>query len=139
MIEEIYNLRNDIKRIIAIQEASKNKISQFGFKIENNVLFGTNEWFDLVNQGVINKFIIKGEITNIFLSGHNDFPEFEIQNKTGKSIWPRFGDLTKYSIGGIFEIIYVEQKFKRPIGYVGTKSKCIIEIMRISDMKFKIR
>ncbi len=60
--------------------------------------------------------------------GLNDYPEFEIENRKGKSSWTREGIDDAYKVGKSIEIIYVEQKFKRPIGILGPISKCVIEI-----------
>jgi len=52
---QIYSLKNDFKRIKMVQEASIDKNSYSGYKIENGLLFGTKEWFTAIDNGIIHK------------------------------------------------------------------------------------
>jgi hypothetical protein len=127
-LKSIYCLKEDYRRIKIIQEASIDEKSIYGYKIENGLLFGTKEWFDAIEDGIIIKHSIKGIITRIFMSGHNDYPEFEIENSEGKTIWPKFGCDDAYKVGKKIELVFVEQKYKRPNDIIGPISKCVIEI-----------
>jgi len=62
------------------------------------------------------------------MSGHNDYPEFEVENSEGKTVWTRLGYDAAYQVGKKVELIYVEQKYKRPTDITGAISKCVIEI-----------
>lgn len=128
LLKSIYNIKNDKRLIEIIQEASNDKKSYAGYKIENGLLFGTKEWFDAIEQGIIPKYIIKGVISSVYMSGHNDYPEFEIENSKGKTIWTRVGHDAAYQIGKSIELVYVEQKYKRSTDITGAISKCVIEI-----------
>lgn len=127
-MREIYNLRNDTRTIQMIQEVSLDSNSSAGYKVEEGLLFGTNDWFKAVEKGAIRCHTIKGKISKMYLSGHNDFPEFEIENKEGKTTWRRMGVDNAYKVGEPVELTYVEQKYKRPSDITGLISKCIIEI-----------
>jgi hypothetical protein len=127
-LKEVYNLKNDTIQIKMIQEATLDKSTRSGLKIEKGVLFGTEEWFKKIETGVIMKHIIKGVISRVYMSGHNDYPEFEIENTEGKTVWTREGIDTAYKVGRNIELVYVEQKYKRPSDITGTVSKCVIQI-----------
>ena len=128
ILKEIYNLKEDLNRIKFIQEASSDKNSFAGYKTENGLLFGTSEWFNAIETGIIPKQTIKGNISRIIMSGHNDFPEFEIKTKTEISIWEKKGVDEEYEIGKYVELTYVKQKYKKPTSLLGAVSKCIIKI-----------
>jgi hypothetical protein len=124
----IYDIRNDSNLITMIQDASLDKESYVGYKIELGLLFGTKEWFDALNDNKISKYVINGIISNIYMLGHNDYPEFEIKNNEGNTIWPRKGNPEEYKVGKNIRLIYIEQKYKRPTSITGVIAKCIIKI-----------
>jgi hypothetical protein len=128
LLKLIYSLKGDYGQIKMVQEASLDKKSYAGYKMENGLLFGTKEWFDAIEQGIISRHSVKGIISRVYISGHNDYPEFEIENSEGKTIWSKLGYDAAYQVGKSIELIYVEQKYKRPTDITGTISKCVIEI-----------
>ena len=132
IFKTIYNLKRDNKRIKLVQEASLAKEPYAGYKIDNGLIFGTKEWFDGIEKGIIPKHIVKGVISKVYISGHNDYPEVEIENSNGKTIWTRFGNDVAYQVGKNIELTYVEQKYKRPTDVSGFISKCVIEV-KISE------
>lgn len=132
LFKSIYNLKGDDRRIKMVQEASLDKKSYAGYKLENGLLFGTKEWFGAIETGKILQCVVKGVIARVYMSGHNDYAEFEIENIEGKTVWTRLGADTAYQVGKNIELIYVEQKYKRPTDITGAISKCAIEI-RISE------
>lgn len=125
---QIYNLKDDSLRINMIQEASLDKNSYAGYKTENGLLFGTKEWFNAIENNIIPKHTIKGFICSVYMSGHNDYPEFEIKSGDSKTTWVREGNGAAYKVGKSIELTYVEQKYKRPTDITGAISKCVIEI-----------
>jgi hypothetical protein len=131
-LKEVYNLKKDTERIKNVQQVSLDKNSHTGYKIEEDLLFGTKEWFEAVESGKILKYILKGSISRVYLSGHNDYPEFEIESDQGKSIWTREGIDNAYKVGRSIELVYVKQKYKRPSDINGIYSNCVIEI-KISE------
>jgi hypothetical protein len=127
-LKEIYNLKNDRRRIKLVQNASLGKSSNSGLKIVDGILFGTKEWFNAIETGKINKVTLKGTISKVYMSGHDDYPEFEIENESGKSNWTREGNDNEYRVGRNVELVYVEQLFKRPLDIIGPISQCVIQI-----------
>jgi hypothetical protein len=124
MFYKVYNLRNDDIKIRITQEASLSKNTMIGLKIENGFLYGSNEWFCAINNRIIKKNIITGYISRKYISGHNDYPEFEVTEINGtKTIWEIKGNDTFYIEGRKIKILYVPQKFK-----MGKITNCIIEI-----------
>jgi len=128
MLEVIYKLKADTETIKRVQDASLDKSSNSGLKIENNLLFGSADWFAAIEKGEIKKHSIQGVISKVYISGHNDWPEFEIENIEGKSQWTREGIESAYIVGHKIELVYVEQKFKCPIAVLGPISKCVFQI-----------
>ncbi len=125
---EIYNLKDDKKRITSIQNASLNKGSDSGLKIQDGLLFGSEEWFKAVETGVIKNHVLNGIISKVYKSGHGDFPEFEIETELGKTSWMRYGIDGEYAVGRKIELTYVEQSYKRAIAILGPISKCVVSI-----------
>jgi len=112
-----------------VQEASLDKKSHAGYRIENGLLFGTKDWFTAIEQDIIPKHMVKGVISRVYMSGHNDYPEFEVKSDEDEtSTWPREGAESAYEVGKYVELIYVEQKYKRPTDITGPISQCIIQI-----------
>jgi hypothetical protein len=122
-----YKFDTDKESIERLQEVSKEK-SSIGLKIENGLLIGSKEWFQAIENGLIEKHTLEGKITRVFMSGHNDFAEFEIECNGIISSWPRKGDDKDYIIGKRVELDYVIQKYKRAWKYIGTTTKFMIEI-----------
>lgn len=60
--------------------------------------YGSNEWWDVISEK--NQIeVLTGVITRVFISGHGDFPEFELES-SGKSYrFERKGDEGDYQIG----------------------------------------
>jgi len=125
---QTYKLQDDKEAIKRLQVVSVDKNSNFGLKTENGILVGSHEWFSAIETTRIEKQTIKGEISKVFMSGHNDYPEFEMDSNGAKTIWTRDGKDEHYKVGKKIELTYVTQKFKRPIDILGTTTKLIIEI-----------
>ncbi len=131
---KIYDLRHDRRTITLIQDATLNT-EDCGLKLEQG-LFGSQEWWQAIEQGVIPKKQIEGVISRVYMSGHNDFPEFEVTSETAKTNWERKGNDTYFVVGRRAKILYVTQKFKKPLAIHGlngkkelmTDSKVILEI-----------
>jgi hypothetical protein len=94
---EVYNLRNDVGTIIKIVNAS-NDSGEFGY-IQENGEFGSKKWWDAIENGLIEKKVCEGIITKKYLTGHGDWPEFEVSAKDGKSSWTLEGEDNYYSVG----------------------------------------
>ena len=128
MLKEVYNLIKDKRRIKMVQEASLDPNSRSGFKTENGLLFGSQEWFNAIEKNVIPRHFVKGIISRVYMSGHNDYPEFEIESEEGKTTWTRAGIDSAYKSGKNVELVYINQKYKRPTEITGIAAKCVIKI-----------
>jgi hypothetical protein len=125
---ELYDLREDTEKILSVQNATLNT-QDFGLKVENGLLFGTEKWFEAINSGQIKMIELKGTITDVKKVGmNNDSREIEVTDDlTGeKSIWGTKGKWKYYQINKKVEIKYVIQKFKTPNTFLGPFSKCIL-------------
>jgi hypothetical protein len=122
---QVYNLWDDRSLIEMIQRESLDENSPAGYKTENNVLFGTQKWFESVERGFIPKIRIKGVISSVHMGSHNDYPEFEIDDGKKKTTWTRMGIESAYQVGRRVELIYVEQKFKKYPGF----AKSVLQIL----------
>ena len=49
-LKQIYILKNDSSLIKMVQEASVDKNSYAGYKMENGLLIGTKDWFDAIDN-----------------------------------------------------------------------------------------
>jgi len=110
---KIYDLRDDKQHIVHVQQATLHS-DDFGLVPEHG-LFGSEEWWSAIKQGHIPTHVLEGTISDVFWSGHNDFPEFEMTSGSEKSRWERMGDENRYVEGSPVRITYVKQKFKKPI------------------------
>lgn len=130
-MKAVYQLRKDHKYIQLVQEATLGR-EDAGLKITHG-LFGSEEWWDNIKNGALPTDTIKGVISDVYMSGHTDYPEFEVLSSDGhKTTWAR--DVNNgledgiYEIGKKVEIDSVIQKFKNVCPVLGEDSKCVIEI-----------
>lgn len=123
-----YKFQEDKEAIKRLQEVSSDPKSDYGLKTENGLLIGTKEWFQATEDGLLSKETIRGTISKVYMSGHNDWPEFEMENESGKSTWTREGNDKLYQVGKLIEIDYVIQKYKRPWDMLGPTTKKVLEI-----------
>ena len=94
---EVYNLQEEKDEISRIQIASLSS-GPAGFLIKP-ALFGSKEWWGYVGTKKLPICNINGIITNLYMSGHNDFPEFEVTEGGEKTYWEIYGDQKFYKIG----------------------------------------
>ena len=135
---QIYDLRYDRAHIENVQKATS-QTKDFGL-ISEHGLFGSEEWWKAVADGTIPTYTIEGVISRVFMSGHNDYEEFEVDDGTKKTCWTRqtseipgsslsrsqMADL--YKEGKSVRITYVKQKFKKAIPGLGKESECVLGI-----------
>jgi hypothetical protein len=122
---KIYDLKRDDERVRQIQQATLEK-TDFGL-VPDPALFGSSEWWQAIKLGIIPVQTIKGVISKVFMSGHNDFPEFEIDDGKEKTQWERRGIEEAYTVGRSVPLKYVVQKFKKSIPSLKV-SKSVLEI-----------
>lgn len=126
----IYYLKNDINHIKNVQEATLHT-DHYGLRVTHG-LFGSDEWWEKIESGELPLATVKGTINRVYMSGHNDFPEFEIVTlKDEKTIWARWVDDPSldsyYKEGSQVELDYVVQMAKRGFG-TGLEHKCVIAV-----------
>jgi hypothetical protein len=122
----IYELKYDDNHIKITQDASLHR-DNCGLVTEP-ALFGSSEWWCLVGTDRLPRHTQEGTITRVYMSGHNDFPEFEMDDGHEKTKWMRQGDDSAYTVGRKIRIQYVEMLFKRRVKGLGDKSKCVLTI-----------
>ena len=110
-LQTAYRLKDDKNEIEMLQAASSDPKSQSGLKIENGLLVGTDKWINSIDSGQIVKTTLRGTITKVFMSGHNDWPEFEMEVMGEKTNWTRCGEDDFYKVGKEIELTFVKQKF----------------------------
>jgi hypothetical protein len=126
--ETAYKFKDDKETIKRLQEVSSDPESNYGLKVENGLLVGTKEWFHATEDGRLLKETLTGRISKVYMSGHNDWPEFEIESKEGFSTWTREGNDKLYQVGKLVEIDFVIQKYKRQWDMLGPTTKKVLEI-----------
>lgn len=123
----VYDLKDDKDKISNIQKATLTT-DYAGLKIEHG-LFGTEEWWQAVNNGLFLKKMIEGKISKVYMSGHgSNYPEFEIENVEGKTQWTREGEDKYFVVGKKVRLAYIPQKFKQPSKILGEHSKTVLKI-----------
>ena len=127
----IYDLRHDGDHVAAVQKATLST-TDFGLVPEHG-LFGSDEWWQAVDSGEIPTHVSEGRISRVFMSGHNDYPEFTVGGRswTRQTSETTGGTLSRrakaelFRVGSYARVLYVMQKSKRPDW--GTH-ECAIEI-----------
>ncbi len=106
----VYDLRNDHNDIKRIQSIIKEGRTPYRTKWG---LYGTQNWWDaLEKESLIQR--LYGKISDIYMSGHNDFPEFEITTGRKKYAFPRIGKDKYYKIGKEVEVECIECQYILP-------------------------
>ena len=131
---KVYELRLDKRHTKHLQDASLNT-DDYGI-YPTHGLFGSDEWWSSIKSGELEVHTFCGTLSDVFMSGHNDYPEFKVLDKQNNiTSWTREANTpeldTEYQIGKFVEIDYVLQR-QRLRGRPGKETKCVIEI-RIHD------
>lgn len=124
----VYDLGADCRGIESTQEASLH--GDYGLETKP-ALFGSNEWWQLLGTEKLPLHTIEGVISEAYMSGHNDFPEFEVDDGTARTQWMRRGDDTVYIVGRPVRLKFVEMKFKKVVGKLPVTDdtcECVIRI-----------
>lgn len=77
-------------------------------------LFGSDDWWKAVFDGRIPIHAVRGTISRLFMTGHRDWPEFEVDAQGSKSSWTREGDQTLYAEGKEVRVEFVWQRWRSP-------------------------
>ncbi len=108
---KLYDLRDDREKTRLVQKATL-ETKDYGLVPEHG-LFGSSEWWSAIEDGVIPVVTVDGIISRVFMSGHNDWPEFEIDDGRDKTRWTREGNDEMYQVGRRVRLKYVLQKPKK--------------------------
>lgn len=111
---KIYDLKQDNRKIGLIQKATL-ETKDYGL-VPKPALFGSADWWRAIENNVIPIHTIEGIISRVYMSGHNDYPEFEIDDGQKKTQWTREGKDEAYVVGRRIKLMYVFQKLKRGFG-----------------------
>jgi hypothetical protein len=126
MLKQVFDLRLATDYVAAVQRATL-ETEDFGL-VPEPALYGSAAWWEAIEEGTIPVQQVEGTIARVFMSGHNDWPEFEVDNEGGLTRWTREGDDSCYEVGRRVRVEYVEQRFKKLLAGVGPMSKCVIAI-----------
>lgn len=110
-MKRIYDLRDDHDLVAKVQSATLTT-TDFGI-IPEIALYGSQEWWQAIEDGRIPRHVIDGVITDVFTSGESNWPQFEIDCDGSRTVWTRFGDPQSYEIGKRVKLTYVVQKPKK--------------------------
>lgn len=123
----VYTLKDDINKISAIQNATL-KTNHSGLSMDYG-LFGTDDWWHAIEQGLLAKKTIEGVISRIAMTGHGEnYPEFEIESSDGKTRWTREGEDKYYIVGKKVRLTYIIEKFKKPSKVLGEYCETVLKI-----------
>jgi hypothetical protein len=107
-MKSIYSLKNDLRSIERIQEVTLST-DNYGIDSERG-LFGSKEWWVSINNNDIEVFTLEGIISSVYMSGHNDFPEFKVTSDGDVTSWERKGNETLYKQDDKVKLEYVNVK-----------------------------
>jgi hypothetical protein len=71
---------------------------------------GTIEWFAKIDEGQLPLYKVQGVISKVHMTGHNDWPEFEIDSNGVITEWTRMGNETEYIVGREVIVTYTKQE-----------------------------
>lgn len=74
---KVYDLSHDDELVAKVQEATLNT-TDYGL-VPEVALYGSTEWWEAISNGLIQKHVVEGVITNVFSSGESDWPQFEVK------------------------------------------------------------
>ena len=101
-----YDLRHDSRRVSAVQNATLTT-ERYGI-VPDHGLFGSDEWWRAIESGALQVNRIEGTVCRVHMSGHNDFPEMDVDDGMSKSRWERYGKESEYVEGQRVVIEYVQ-------------------------------
>ena len=109
-MRKVYDLREDRRIIELIQDATLNT-EDYGI-LSDHGLVGSDDWWRAIERGELPVHSVEGIITNVYMAGHNDWPEFEVDGGNGKIQWERLGDDSEYVVGKPVRVEYVAARPK---------------------------
>jgi hypothetical protein len=124
-MKKVFSVLTDKERTPIIQKRIKVKTSGFRTKWG---MYGTEKWFNsLKSDGLIQE--IDGSISELLMTGHNDFPEFRIESELGEFQFERLGNNSFYVVGKRVKIKALKNMYINPTsGIENSLVPIIIEI-----------
>jgi len=108
---KVYDFREDKEFIKFLKDwLFSKRFSETDGQPEDGFIPGTSEWFMKIDEGQIPLYKIKGVISRVYMTGHNDWPEFEIESNGIRTKWTRMGDQKKFVLGREVIVTFTEQK-----------------------------
>jgi len=104
-MKQIYSFKKDKRAIRNIQKATQ-RTDNYGV-VSDYGLFGSKEWWAALEQGEIDVYTIVGEISDVYMSGHNDYPQFDVRSNGEVSSWTREGKDKFYKVGNKVKLEYI--------------------------------
>jgi hypothetical protein len=126
MLRPVFELRRATSYVAAVQNTT---LRSSGGLMPDHGLFGSPEWWNAVENGHIPTHRVSGIISRVYMSGHNDYPEFEVTSDGTTTCWTREGDDDAYVPGRAVTVEYVLQRFKTPLKGVGEYSESVLRIL----------
>jgi len=126
MLRQVFDLRSAKDYIAAVQRATL-ETADFGL-VPEPALYGSPAWWAAIEDGTLPVRQVEGTIARVYMAGHNDWPEFEIESGAELTRWTREGKDGCYAVGRRVRVEYVEQRFKKPLPALGPISKCVVAI-----------
>ena len=83
----MYDVRQGAETVKATQRTTRE--TDGGLALANGLLCYSDEWFNAVETGQLPSEMLEGVITRVFMSGHNDWPEFELEANGARTRWTR--------------------------------------------------
>ena len=108
VMKNIYSLKLDIRSIERIQEVTLTT-KNYGIDSKHG-LFGSEEWWDAIENNDLEVSTLEGTIIDVYMSGHNDFPEFKVNSNDDITTWERKGNEVLYKKGADVKLEYINVK-----------------------------
>ncbi len=121
-----YDLAEDAETIENIQRATSTTTT-FGV-VPDVALYGSEDWWMAIAEGRIPKHVTRGVISRVFMTGHGDWPEFELDGGGALTQWTRLGDRSLYVVGREVKIEYVMQRSRHP-SLNGAEQKHVLRVL----------
>lgn len=127
----VYRLRDDAEHVANVQKATQTT-TDYGIEPTHG-LFGSPEWWKCIESGRLAVHTLRGRITDVYMAGMKDWPEFEMVSDAGEvSRWTREANSEEqaalYEVGRPVEIDYVLQRHRPASWDRGAETKIVLEI-----------
>ena len=136
-MKTIYTLKSELAadpgQVAAAQALTLDASRPFGLKGTYG-LFGSDEWWKSIKDGLLDQTVLSGVITSLQRVGmHNESQEFVMRLDNGGSyaydtVADAKQDIKMYIVGKKARVVLVRDPWKNPSASRGTHSEIVIEI-----------